>query len=102
MEKQIPTIEVDIEGEKVLLYQWLTQEEEDKLNAIMIGDIEVDPSQVKKESLKVKISMTKLSEVNSSLVKFMCKSHTWEIVNQWNPSKRALLLKEIESIRSKN
>ena len=102
MEKIIPTVEVDIEGEKVTLYQWLTQEEEDKLNGVMLGDLDIDPSQAKKGDLKIKLSVAKLGESNKLLVEFLCKSHKWETVNSWKPSMRAKLLEEINSIRSKN
>ena len=105
MEKQIPTVEVDIEGEKVLLYQWLSQEEEDKFNTILLGDFEVNEKQLKEMSTgksEMKISMSKVAESNKFLMQSLVKSPTWEIINSWKPSKRASLLNQINEVRSKN
>lgn len=102
MEKNIPTIEVTIGDKTVILYQWLTQEEENKLNAVLVGDIEIDSNQVKKSEIKVKVSMDKIGQSNKILIQSMCKSHTWEQVNEWRPSERSSLIDKINEVREKN
>jgi len=108
MEKQIPTIEVEIgKGEdlkKVVLYQWLTQEEEDKYNSIMLGDLELDPAQLNKASkgeIQMKVSLQRVGESNRFLMQSLCKT-SWEEINSWKPSIRTDLLEKIREIREKN
>jgi len=104
MEKNIPTVEVEIGDKKVSLYQWLTQEEEDKYNAIMLGDIQFDAQQLKKAEkgeMDMKVSMAKIADSNKFLIQSICTT-PWEEVNSWKPTLRAELLTKIQELRSKN
>jgi hypothetical protein len=102
--KTVPTIEVEIgkgeESKKVLLYQWLTQEEEDKYNAILIGDKEYTQDEYTKMET-IGIPIARLNESNTYLMQSMCAT-SWEDINSWRPSLRNELMNKIQEIREKN
>jgi hypothetical protein len=106
--KKVPTVEIEIgKGEdvkKVSLYQWLTQEEEDKYNSIMLGDIELDATQLanaQKGEMNMKVSLARVADSNKYLMQCMTVN-PWEEVNNWKPSMRTELLNKIQEIREKN
>lgn len=108
MGKEIPTIEIEIgKGEdlkKVLLYQWLTQEEEDQYNAIMLGDLQISQEQMDaaaRGELGFNVSLKKISESNKFLIESMCTT-PWDQINSWKPSLRQELVSKIQEMRSKN
>lgn len=104
MGKTIPTIEVEIgKGEdlkKVSLYQWMTQEEEDKYNTILVGDKEYTQAEYAKME-EIGIPLQRLNESNTFLMQSMC-AIPWEEVNLWKPKLRSELLEKIQEVRAKN
>ncbi len=106
MEKKVPTVEVEIgKGEdlkKILLYQWMTQEEEDKYNAILLGDKEYTQDEYKEMSESGgRVSLVRANEAKRYLIEIFSVT-PWEEVNAWKPSLRNEIEEKIEEIRSKN
>jgi hypothetical protein len=95
MEKSIPTKTVEIEknGEtlKVDIYQWLTQEEENKYNGIL------GSNPVEQPDGKIKYVATPeiIASRDKHLFESLVKGIAWDEFNQWHPTNRTPLLDEL-------
>lgn len=98
MEKQIPTIEMEISGKKVVIYEWLTLEESTNYSEIALGDTDItDFKKVEEVTLTTKV----WGELNKFLIKHLCKSPDWEEINQWKQEDRDILILKLRELISK-
>jgi hypothetical protein len=102
MEKEIPKKKIKILGEDIEVYEWLTQDEEDKYNNIIMGteDIDVSGDGVEGNNISIKVSAVKLSDARKFLVESLCASLTWDEYNVRSPKFREELFRKISDVRT--
>ena len=103
MEKyEIPTTEVTIgegeEAKKVLLYQWLTQDQTSQYrNLIMNKPLDMAEIQRAKKAgkeIELTVTMESLDKAKKVLIESLCKDLSWEEYNSWRPNHRQELYEE--------
>lgn len=106
--QEVPTKKIFIgEGKdkiEVEVRKFLTQEQEDQHQSILMGDqdIDVDVNDKKdsgSEKMTIKVNMSNTNAARKYLVETMLVSHKWEDFNVWEPVLREDLLKQIEILR---
>jgi hypothetical protein len=96
MEKNIPTTKVQVGDKEVEIYQWLTQDELDKSNSILMGDMEVKVTDV--EEMKVAVTMDKMAEWKKFKISSLVKNFTWVQISEWKPKDRDLLSDKVDEV----
>lgn len=102
MEKKIPTtiLEIGEDKLKVEVYQWLSQEEEDEYNSILIGSKAIETNTKAKE-LSFSVSYSDVLKANSYRLKTLLKSPSWDEVSQWSPDLRKELNDKVTEVIDK-
>jgi hypothetical protein len=96
MEKNIPTTKIQIGDKEVEIYQWMTQDELDKSNSILMGNIEVDTGGA--SEVKVSVTMDKMAEWKRFKISSLVKNFKWEQISEWKPKERDLLSDKIDEV----
>jgi hypothetical protein len=103
--KNIPTVKINIGKDETLkeveVYQWLTVEEEEKKNEILLSNNELDLSSYtggKKKEIPLTIKINSLAKVNKYLIEAMCKNVTVDEYNIMNPVLRNELVEKVNEV----
>jgi len=112
MEKsKIPTVKFEVgttEKFEVEAYKWLTQEEDDRYNDILMGnkefefDVEANKDNEKSSTPKttMSISMSKLADSRKFLIETMCVNLKWEDFNVLQQPVREEIQQKLEAVRT--
>ena len=95
MTNEIPTKVISIgDGElkkEITVRQWLTQEQEDNLNAIIVGDQKISVSNEESGSIAMQVGPEQMAAYNKLLIESFCVDFGFEQYNIMRPSLRRYL-----------
>lgn len=108
MEKSIPYKSHKVPGLKVAnvereleVYEWLTQDEEDRKEQITLGDRAYEVEHGKEMTVTVSVTAEKMAELRRFKVEALCRNLTWEEFSIQPPKVRDAITEILEEAEKK-
>lgn len=98
---EIPTKKLVIEEEEIVVRSYLTQQQEDEYNSLLLGDQDIDVSDSgSNDGISMRFKTSQLASARKFLIESLCVDLTWEEYNTRSPQFRQELFKQLGEIQN--